>query len=371
MIYNDIKGILPEFRFEGVYENSAEISSGNVNKTYRLTYRKKNKLQFYTLQHINKYVFKNPHLVVANIASITTYLKRKLIEKGEDPDRHVLEIIPTHSGKFLYVDDEGEYWRAYTFIDDADALDIVHTLSQFEEVGRGFGSFQKLLSDFSTEQLNETIPNFHNTTKRFYRFVNSLDKDLANRAKSVEEECEFIFEHRKMMNEIVKLLDKGTIPMRVTHNDTKANNVLLDSNTGKALCVIDLDTVMPGSVLYDYGDAIRFGASTAAEDETDTSIIKLDMNKAEAFTRGFIAETNGFLSDEELYRLPLGVKVMTCELAMRFLTDYIDGDLYFKVNSPEHNLVRARAQIALLKDIEKKEDEMQAMVEKYIKLKNN
>ncbi|MGI6215827.1 MAG: phosphotransferase enzyme family protein [Christensenellales bacterium] len=370
MIYNDIKDILPKFRFEGIYVNSAEISSGNINKTYHLTYRKNNKLRFYTLQHINKYVFKEPHLVVANIAAITDYLKKKAIELGEDPNRRVLEIISAKDGQFMHVDDKGEYWRAYTFIHDADALDTVHTLSQFEEVGRGFGHFQRLLADFPAEQLNETIPNFHNTTKRFYRFVSALDNDRSNRAKNVEEECEFMFEHRKMMNEIVKLLDNGTIPMRVTHNDTKANNVLLDSNTGKALCVIDLDTVMPGSVLYDYGDAVRFGASTAAEDEPDTSIIRLDMDKAEAFTRGFIAETNGFLSDEELYRLPLGVKVMTCELAMRFLTDYIDGDLYFKVNSPTHNLVRARAQIALLKDIEKKEKELQAMVEKHIKSTN-
>ncbi|MDO5022685.1 MAG: aminoglycoside phosphotransferase family protein, partial [Eubacteriales bacterium] len=357
MSYNDIKGIIPKFRFEGVYEHSVELTSGNVNSTYRLSYRHNGKPHFYTLQHINKYVFKDPHLVVANIAAVTTYLKKKMIDRGESPDRRVLEIIPTHEGKYIYIDEEGEYWRAYTFIDDADALNIVHTMSQMEEVGRGFGSFQKLLSDFAAEQLNETIPNFHNTTKRFYRFVNALDQDRAGRLKDVEKECEFLFQRRIMMNEIIKLTDSGTLPIRVTHNDTKANNVLLDSKTGKALCIIDLDTVMPGSVLYDYGDAIRYGASTAAEDEPDTSIIKLDMKKAEAFTRGFISETNGFLSDEELFRLPLGIKVMTCELAMRFLTDYIDGDLYFKVRSPEHNLIRARSQMALLEDIEKKEDE--------------
>ena len=168
------------------------------------------------------------------------------------------------------------------------------------------------------------------------------------------------------MGEIVRLLEKGIIPLRVTHNDTKSNNVMLDSETGKALCVIDLDTVMSGSALYDYGDAILFGASTAAEDEEDTSRIALDMDKTRAFTRGFIQETNGFLSNEELSRLPLGIKVLTCELAMRFLTDYIDGDVYFKVNSPDHNLVRARAQIALLKDIERREQDLQAMTERYI-----
>jgi len=175
-----------------------------------------------------------------------------------------------------------------------------------------------------------------------------------------------MFDRRRMMGEIVRMLDSGLIPYRVTHNDTKSNNVLLDKDTGKAICVIDLDTVMPGSSLYDYGDAIRFGASTAAEDEPDTSRIALDMDKTKAFTRGFIEETNGFLTREELMNLPLGIKVITCELAMRFLTDYIDGDVYFKINSPEHNLVRARAQIALLKDIERREEELQAMTERYL-----
>jgi Ser/Thr protein kinase RdoA (MazF antagonist) len=175
-----------------------------------------------------------------------------------------------------------------------------------------------------------------------------------------------MFDRRRMMGEIVRMLDNGHIPYRVTHNDTKSNNVLLDNASGKAICVIDLDTVMPGSSLYDYGDAIRFGASTAAEDEPDVSRIALDMDKTKAFTRGFIEETNGFLTKEELSYLPLGIKVLTCELAMRFLTDYIDGDVYFKVNSPEHNLVRARAQIALLKDIERREQDLQAMTERYI-----
>lgn len=371
MVYNDIKEVLPHFKFKGTYVRAAEITSGNVNNTYRLTYRCNDRQLIYTLQHINKYVFKNPHLVVSNIVAVTNHIKRKLIEQNKDPGRKVLEIIPTLSNEYIHVDKDSESWRAYTFIDNADALDVVNTLSQMEEVGRGFGSFQKMLCDFPAERLHETIPNFHHSTKRFYQFVRALDEDRVGRAKFVEPESEFIFEHRVMMGEIIKLTEKGVLPTRVTHNDTKANNVLLDSATGKALCVIDLDTVMPGSVLFDYGDAIRFGASTAAEDEEDTSKIKLHMKKAEAFTRGFIDETTGFLSDEELYRLPLGVKVITCELAMRFLTDYINGDLYFKVNSPVHNLVRARAQIALLKDIEKQESKLQATVDRFIKESSN
>lgn len=367
MIYNEIKGIIPHFQFKGRYLRASEIPSGNVNNTYRLEYQSGGKHQLFTLQHINQYVFKNPKEVVGNIVCVTEHIRRKMIEQNEDPSRRVLELIPTVDGQYVYVDEDGEFWRAYTFIEDADALDMVHTGGQMEEVGRAFGSFQRMLTDFDVDRLFVTIPNFHQTTKRFYRFVRSIDEDKAGRVGEIEDELEFLFDHRRMMGEIVRLLDRGILPLRVTHNDTKANNVLLDSETGKALCVIDLDTVMPGSALYDYGDAIRFGASTAAEDEEDTDKIKLDMEKTRAFTKGFIAETNGFLSNEELTRLPLGIKVLTAELAMRFLTDYIDGDLYFKVNSPEHNLVRARAQIALLKDIERHEDELQRMTEEFIR----
>ncbi|MDD2429252.1 MAG: aminoglycoside phosphotransferase family protein [Eubacteriales bacterium] len=367
MIYNEIKGIVPHFQFEGSYLRASEIASGNVNNTYRLEYALGNLHKLYTLQHINKYVFKNPMEVVGNIVCVTEHIRNKLVEQNEDPLRRVLELIPSVDNQYVYVDEDGEYWRAYTFIEEADALDIVNHPDQMEEVGRAFGNFQKTLADFDVSRLYETIPNFHNTTKRFYRFVRSLDENLSGRVKEVEDEIEFLFDHRRMMGEIGHLLDTGDLPVRVTHNDTKSNNVLLDSATGKALCVIDLDTVMPGSVLYDYGDAIRFGASTAAEDEEDTGKIGLDMEKTRAFTRGFISETNGFLSDAELIRLPLGIKVLTCELAMRFLADYIDGDLYFKVNSPTHNLIRARAQMALLRDVERREGELQKMTEDYIK----
>lgn len=367
MTYNAIKNILPNFSFKGKYQGVTELVNGNVNNTYLLDYLDGSTRNQYTLQHINTYVFKNPHEVMANIAAVTEHLRGNLARNQENVDRRVLELIKTTRGGNLYEDEMGEYWRAYAYITDAQALDIVESPAQMEEVGRGFGNFQKLLYDFPAHQLHQSIPNFHHTLKRFYAFVRAVDLDKAGRVKSLEAEIEFMFSRRRMMGEIIKLLDDKQIPLRVTHNDTKANNVLLDKVTGKAICVIDLDTVMPGSVLYDYGDAIRFGSSTAAEDEPDTGKIRLDMEKAEAFTRGFIQETNGFLTEEELLRLPLGIKVLTCELAMRFLTDYIDGDVYFKVHSPDHNLVRARAQMALLRDVEAHEADLAAMCEGYIR----
>ena len=364
MLYNEIKHVLPEFLFEGKYQSVEELHSGNINRTYKLEYALDGRSLNYTLQHINSYVFKEPTKVMRNIERVTGHLRDRLIAEGMDPRRHVLALVPTRSGGTLYQDAEGGFWRAYHFIENATAYDQVERPRQFFEAGRGFGMFQRRLFDFPAEELFETIPNFHHTTKRFYTFVQSVADDKAGRVAELEDEIEFFFERRRMMGQIVKLLAEGKLPARVTHNDTKVNNVMIDDLTDEAICVIDLDTVMPGSSLYDYGDAIRFGASTAAEDEPDLAKIALDMEKFEQFTRGFFQETKGFLTKEELLLMPLGAKVMACELAMRFLTDYIDGDLYFKVKSPEHNLVRARAQMKLLTDIEEKYDRMIEFVEK-------
>ncbi len=364
MKQDEILRILPHFRFQGAFQSMEELKSGNVNHTYRLVYDENGQRHEYVLQRINTYAFHEPERMMENIAGVTDHLRRALIKNGKDPHRRVLEVIRTADGQPLYIEGEN-VWRAYVFITDAFAYDTTDAAA-FREVGRGFGNFQKLLIDYPAEQLFESIPNFHNTYKRFFPLMRAIDEDKAGRVREVKEEIEFFFEHRKMLCSIVELIENGVLPLRVTHNDTKSNNVMLDRATGKAICVIDLDTVMPGSVLYDYGDAIRFGANTAAEDEPDISKISLDLDKARAFTEGFMAETNGFLTEAELRRLPLGIKVLTGELAMRFLTDYLDGDLYFKIDYPEHNLVRTRAQIALLKDIEKKEQQLQELVDGLI-----
>lgn len=367
MVYNDIKHVLKKFRFEGKFADAQELLSGNINNTFRLSYLQPDGgMKDYILQQINTYVFKKPEEVMSNVHRVTEHLEKALREAGEDTERHVLRLISTKDDTWMYRDDENRCWRAYVFIDGAVAYDRPEKPEHFMECGRAFGNFQKMLFDFRAEELYDTIPNFHNTRKRFYDFVAAVAEDKGGRVRFLEKEIDFFFDRRKMMSQVVDMIERGEIPLRVTHNDTKMNNVMLDAKTGKGLCVIDLDTVMAGSVLYDYGDAVRFGASTAAEDEPDTSKIALDMDLFRAFTRGFISEVKGYLTETELRMLPLGIKIMTCELAMRFFTDYIDGDLYFKVRSPEHNLIRAHAQMKLLEDIEEKYDELCAITEQLI-----
>lgn len=363
MIYNDIKHILKQFSFQGKYISAEELTSGNINSTYVLTYEQTDgSTKHYVLQKINTVAFKNPQELMTNIQLVVDHITAAMARSKVDCDRRTLEFVCSKQGSYIYHDDNNQYWRSYVFIDDARAYDSIENPQHFYEAGRGFGEFQKYLFDFPADKLTATIPDFHNTTKRFYAFVAAVAEDKAGRVSSLEKEIDFFFDRRKMMNKILALTDAGVLPERVTHNDTKLNNVLIDNTTGKALCVIDLDTVMPGSILYDYGDAIRYGACTAAEDEPDLSKIGVDMNLFRLFTDGFVSEIANTITDDEIKNLPLGVLVITCELAMRFLTDYINGDEYFKVKYPEHNLVRAHAQMKLLEEFEAKYDEMQAYV---------
>ena len=363
MIHHDsILAVASHFALGGAPARIKELTAGNINVTYRLDMGEDKTAPRYVLQRVNTSAFKDPVSLMENVGLVTAHIRRSYEAEGIDPARRVLSFVQADNGTLLYQDGEGGAWRCYVYVDNVTAYDAIESAALFREAGVGFGEFQTRLADFPAEKLTETIPGFHNTARRFETFMASVEKDAAGRVASVADEIEFFTARKELMSSIVDRLG-GELPLRVTHNDTKLNNVLIDDETGKALCVIDLDTVMPGSALYDYGDAVRYGACTSAEDEPDTSKIGFDMELFSAFTEGFVSATAGNLTDAEIRLLPLGIAVITCELAMRFMTDYLDGDVYFKTNYEGHNLVRARAQMKLLTEIESKMDEMYAFVE--------
>ena len=330
--------------------------NGHINDTY-IVHSQPN----YILQRINKKVFTNPPAVMQNIQGVTEFLRKKILAEGGNPDRETLTLIPTVDGASYYLHTDGEYYRVYKFIEGATSYDLVENPMQLYHAAKAFGKFQNMLADYPADSLNETIVDFHNTRVRYDQFKTALAKDASGRAKNCAPEIAFVLEREKDAGVIVDALADGSIPLRVTHNDTKLNNVLLDDKTGEGVCVIDLDTVMPGSLLYDYGDALRFGGSSGAEDERDLSKIWFDTEKFTAFTRGFI-EALPSITDRELELLPFSIKLMTLECGSRFLADYLNGDVYFKTHCEDHNLVRARTQFKLVKEIEDKMDELNAIV---------
>lgn len=356
-----ILSVASHFQLGGLPVRIKELTAGNINVTYRLDMGDAATAPRFVLQRINTAAFHDPASLMENIGLVTAHIRKSYATEGIDPARRVLTFAPADNGSLLYTDPEGGAWRTYVYVDGVTAYNSIESADLFREAGRGFGEFQTRLSDFPAEKLTETIPGFHNTARRYETFLASVERDAVGRAASVAQDIEFFRARRSLMSSIVDKLGRE-LPLRVTHNDTKLNNVLIDNQSGKALCVIDLDTVMPGSALYDYGDAVRYGACTAAEDEPDTSKIGFDMTLFEAFTEGFVGATAGNLTDREIRLLPLGVAVITCELAMRFMTDYLDGDIYFKTAYEEHNLVRARAQMKLLTEVEAKLDDMYAFV---------
>lgn len=309
----------------------------------------------YVLQRINKYVFRDPIRLMANASAVTNFIRQRV----DDP-RSALHFIPTHEGLYYHRDEQGEFWRMYDFVNGF-CLDTPETEEDFYQSALAFGRFQDMLSDFPADTLYETIPEFHNTIDRYRQFRKSVKTDSCGRAAGVREDIDFLLGLEVMGATLQLMRESGQLPLRVTHNDTKLNNVLLDRKTRKSLCVLDLDTVMPGLSVYDFGDSIRFGAATAAEDEPDTSKMSMDLHLFEVYAKGFM-EAAPSLTKKEVEMLPMGALIMTLELATRFLKDYLDGDLYFHTAYPEHNLVRARTQIALVKDMLSKMDEMKAIV---------
>ena len=336
--------------------------SGHINDTFRLEVKEDGKEKLYILQRMNKDIFKNQKELMDNILQVTSFLTEKIKEQGGDPNRETLQVIPTKEGKAYLTEENGDGWRVYPFITDSLSFDKADTPEAMKKSGYAFGNFQYLLSDFPAEKLHETIPDFHNTVDRYAKFEQAVQKDVMGRVKEVEAEISFIKEREKDCHYFGDLLAAGEIPLRVTHNDTKLNNVLFDKVSGNAICVIDLDTVMPGFAAHDFGDAIRFGASTAAEDEKDLNKVSCDMTLFEAYFNGFMEGCRGSLTDKEVEALPMGAKIMTFECGMRFLTDYLQGDTYFKIHYPEQNLDRTRTQLKLVKDMEEKWDIMARIV---------
>ena len=356
---------LEGFDIPGKFVECVPCGNGHINDTYMVTFEEENGLCRYSLQHMNRSVFKDPVSLMNNILHVTAYLKEQIRSQGGDPQRETLDFVCTKTGEPYFVDSYGEYWRAYHFVEDAYALEEISNPQDFYESAVAFGHFQRMLADFPADSLTETIAGFHDTKARFAAFEQAVAADVCHRAEGVQQEIRFVRDRYDVACVLGDLLEAGKLPLRVTHNDTKSNNVLIDKATGRGLCVIDLDTVMPGLAVNDFGDSIRFGASTGAEDEKDLSKIWCDLELYETYMKGFVEGCGGTLTDMEIECLPVGARVMTYECGMRFLTDYLSGDTYFNTAYPTNNLDRARTQFKLVWDMEQKWEKMQAIAEKY------
>ncbi len=361
-----IREAIANFNFTGRLKDRRPFGSGHINDTYLLTFEIGDMGDMSAiLQRMNREIFTQPVELMENIVGVTSYLREKIIENGGDPERETLNIIPAKDGKAYYVDSKGEYWRSYKFITDAKCHDQVEKPEDFYESAVAFGNFQRLLADYPADTLHETIKGFHDTRARFEVFKQAVAQDVCGRAASVDREIEFVLAHEETARVLGEFQEKGLVPLRVTHNDTKLNNIMIDNTTRKGICVIDLDTVMPGLAVNDFGDSIRFGASTGAEDEKDLSKVSCSMELFEIYVKGFLQGCAGSLTPTEVELLPMGAKVMTYECGMRFLTDYLQGDHYFKIHREEHNLDRARTQFKLVEDMEAKWDIMKEIVYRY------
>lgn len=368
----ELKQIINNFKFIGTLSNIEENKQGNINKTYILTYKNKNKALKYLLQEINANVFKEPDLVMHNIELVTNHINKKL-KSNKDTTHKTLTIIKTLDDKNMYVctnNNELKYYRAFDFIENCISYDSFKDSKDANflayNAGKSFGYFQALLKDFNPNLLHETISDFHNTKKRFNSLLEAIENKITNRASLFSKEIIDLMERIKEYSVIVDKLGSN-IPIRVTHNDTKLNNILMNKDTNEGIAIIDLDTVMPGSILYDIGDGIRSACANSFEDETDKEKIYLNLDLTKSYLKGFLEETYYFLTDEEIKYIGLSIKILTYELALRFLTDYLNGDIYFKIKYPDHNKDRFLNQYILLLDLDKKIDEIDEFVLETIK----
>jgi Ser/Thr protein kinase RdoA (MazF antagonist) len=355
---HDVRAVARHFQIHGDFLSAEPYGSGHINDTYRVAFDQDGARARYVLQRINHSVFKNPAALMENIQRVTAHLEKKLA--GESAaGRRVLTLVPARDGKPFYRDDQGDYWRVYIFIEKARTFDAVESPQQAFEAGKAFGRFQKLLADLPAPRLHDTIPDFHHTPKRFAALEKAVETDAINRAKFAKPEIKFALKHKPVVG---GLLD-ARLPERVTHNDTKFNNVMLDDVTGEGICVIDLDTVMPGLALYDFGDLVRTATSPAMEDERDLSKVTMQFPMFEALTRGYLASASGFLTPAEKRLLSFAGRLITFEIGIRFLADFLAGDNYFKVHRENHNLDRCRTQFKLVESIGQQEETMNKLVE--------
>lgn len=364
MEYN-FKSICENFNVSGAFEDCVPYGEGHINQTFLLrTKDADGKIRKYILQRVNSVLFKDVPRLMDNIYFVTEFARKKIVERGGDPDRESLTVVKAKDGK-LYHFDGTNYFRVYLFIDGATAYQVVEKPEHFYQSAVAFGNFANLLAEFDASKLYEPLPNFHNTVVRFENLKKAIENNKAGRLDSVKPEIEFALAHEKIVGKIVYQLEKGIIPCKVTHNDTKLNNVLIDNKTDKAVAVIDLDTIMPGTIVYDFGDSIRFGCNPAAEDERDLSKVNFDIGLFEQYVKGYMSALRPSMTVAEAKNLALGAIMMTYECGIRFLTDYLEGDVYFRVKREGHNLDRTRTQFKLVDDMEKAFDEMNEIVDKY------
>lgn len=370
-IDTEIRSIAKQFLVTGEVSQIKECKSGHINSTYFVTFGScsggdDGRGGKYVLQKINTYVFKNPDHLMSNIVGVTNYLRGIIESEGGDVERGTLRFIPCRDGKYYYRAEDGGCYRMYVFIDDVISYQLADSTELFEKAGYAFGDFQNKLAGYDATTLYETIPDFHNTKNRYERFDAVASACSSGREATAAGDIAFIRERKDKCAFIVDAIADREIPVRVTHNDTKLNNILMDKTTGEGICIIDLDTVMPGSVLYDFGDAIRFGASSAVEDETDLDKVFFRTDMFEAFARGYIRGAGGKLTESEIRNLPMGAYIITLESGMRFLTDFLENDVYFRTEYSDHNLIRARNQLKLVYDIETRMNEFNCIINKLI-----
>lgn len=361
-----IKNITKNFQIDGTLIFYESFGAGHINDTYALTYKiNDNDTERYILQKLNKNVFPDIDILMENMVNVTEFIQKKLLDRNEDVKNKCINIIKTKDNRNYYIDEFEDNWRMTRLIENTKALDVVVDTDLFEKTGKAFGEFINILDDYPANTLNEVIADFHNTVARYIQLEKAIKCDTSNRRANCQDLIDFAIEHRHLCSIIINKLIKGEIPIRVTHNDTKINNILISRDTNEAVCVIDLDTIMPGSLLYDFGDSIRSGCNTALEDETNLQLVDFDIAMFEAYVKGFLEGLGTCITKEEKKLLAISAVIITYECGMRFLADYLNGNVYFKITYPEHNLVRCRTQFKLVQIMLSRLEEMQNIVNKY------